>query len=598
MKEKIKVLGIAPYEGMQSLMQRLAQKREDIELTVYVGDMNEGAAIASRHTLQDFDVILSRGGTAELISSFSPIPVVEVQLSVYDILRAIKLAENYTDRYAIVGFPAITKNARFLCDLLQYKIDIYTVHTPEEVQSTLQDLISRQYHLVLCDAITNSQALHLGMQVILFTSGTESIESAFDQAVKTAETYQGLVSKTEFFRTLLEDYLYHIFVYDEQAEIVYSSRNYLFSSAVMTAMKNYVPEILVNGDKKFYRDEGGLLVAIRGFKKVIHKQTYVAYYVNTRKVPLSLMKNGIRYLDREQAQQSVNSLYSNFFGIANPGNPIQAKLVRLSQTNDPVLITGEEGTETDQIACMLYGQSKYQNKPLAVINCSQIRQNGWDFLVNHNNSPFSDTYTTILIRDPGCLTSQQLEELLSIIRDLNLHKKNRIFFSCTQEKDGTLPDSVKKIRDQLACLTLSIPPLRELTEEIPNLASLLLMILNMQLAKELAGLEPEAVRLLQNYSWPQNYSQFFRVMKELVLNAETPYIKASAVSRCLLKEEPSAISAPVTPSWPDLSKTMDEIQLEILCRVLAEEGGNQSAAAKRLGISRSTLWRMLRKLPD
>lgn len=597
MKEKIKILGIAPYEGMQSLMQRLAKKREDIELTVYVGDMSEGAAIASRHTLQDFDVILSRGGTAELISSLSPIPVVEVQLSVYDILRAIKLAENYTDRYAIVGFPAITRNARFLCDLLQYQIDIYTVHTPEEVQSTLQDLIARQYHLVLCDAITNSQALHLGMQVILFTSGAESIESAFDQAVKTAETYQGLVSKTEFFRTLLEDYLYHIFVYDESAELVYSSRTYLFTSAVMTAMKNYVPEILINGDKKFYRDEGGLLVSVRGFKKIIHKQTYVAYYVNTRKVPLSLIKNGIRYLDREQVQQTIDPFCSNFFGIANPANPLQSELIRLSQTNDPVLITGEAGTEADQIACMLYSQSKYQNKPLAVINCSQIRQNSWEFLVNHTNSPFSDTYTTILIRDPDSLTLQQVDELLFIIQELNLHKKNRILFSCTK-KDGVLPDSVRKIANKLSCFTLLVPPLRELTEEIPNLSSLSLMIINMQLARELAGLEPDAIALLKGYSWPQNYSQFFRVMKELVLNADTPYIKAGAVSRALLKEEP-AIPAKRDPHpWPDLSKTLDEIQLEIVCRILAEEGGNQSAAAKRLGISRSTLWRMLRKLPQ
>ncbi|HIQ74621.1 MAG TPA: PrpR N-terminal domain-containing protein [Candidatus Cottocaccamicrobium excrementipullorum] len=596
MKEKIKILGIAPYEGMQSLMQQLAQKRSNIDLTVYVGDLNEGASIASKHTLQDFDVILSRGGTAELISSLSPIPVVEVQLSVYDILRAIKLAENYTDRYAIVGFPAITKNAQLLCDVLQYKIDIYTVHNVEEVQSTLQKLISEQCRLVLCDAVTNTHALSLGMQVILFTSGAESIESAFDQAVKTAETYQALVSKTEFFRTLLEDYLYHIFVYDEQGEMVYSSRNYLFSSAIMTAMKNYVPDILSKGDKKFYRDEGGLLVAVRGLKKVIHKQTYVAYYVNTRKVPLSLMKNGIRYFDREQAQQAMNPLYSSFFGIANPENPVQNELRKISQANDPVMILGEEGIQADQFAGLVYMQSKYQNKPLAIINCSQIRQNSWDFLVSHTNSPFSDTWTSIFIWKMELLTPEQSDQLLSIIQGLNLHKKNRMIFSCTLDKNGSIPESGKRIMNAISCLPLFIPPLRELKEGIPNLVSLAIMALNMQLATEVVGTEPEALQILQSYSWPQNYDQFFRVMKELVLTAEAPYLKASAVSRILLKEEPSPQNS-ISSNWPDLTKTMEEIQLEILCRVLSEESGNQSAAAKRLGISRSTLWRMLRKLP-
>lgn len=90
-------------------MQKLAETREDMELDVFVGDLNEGAMIARNNLHSDYDVIISRGGTAELIGQVTHIPVIEVTLSVYDILRAIKLAENYADRYAIVGFPAITK---------------------------------------------------------------------------------------------------------------------------------------------------------------------------------------------------------------------------------------------------------------------------------------------------------------------------------------------------------------------------------------------------------------------------------------------------------------------------------------------------------
>ena len=108
MDKKTKILGIAPYEGMKALMMRLAGQRDDIDLTVYVGDLEAGAEIASRHTFQDYDVILSRGGTAEMISSISPIPVVEIQLSVYDILRAMKLAEN-VGYGKVYGLAASTK---------------------------------------------------------------------------------------------------------------------------------------------------------------------------------------------------------------------------------------------------------------------------------------------------------------------------------------------------------------------------------------------------------------------------------------------------------------------------------------------------------
>ena len=123
---KIKVLGIAPYEAMKTIMEKLARKRPQMDLDVYVGDLKKGVDIAQKYTQANYDVIISRGGTAEMIGKVTHIPVIEISLSVYDILRAMKLAENYSDKYAVVGFPGITGSAHLLCDLLQYKLDIVT----------------------------------------------------------------------------------------------------------------------------------------------------------------------------------------------------------------------------------------------------------------------------------------------------------------------------------------------------------------------------------------------------------------------------------------------------------------------------------------
>ncbi len=112
-------------------MQRLASERNDIELDTFVGDLNEGVRIVQQNLHNDYDVIISRGGTASLIEATTSVPVVEVSLSVYDILRAIKLAENYANRYAIVGFPRITDSAHTLSSLLQYQIDIFTIPLPD-----------------------------------------------------------------------------------------------------------------------------------------------------------------------------------------------------------------------------------------------------------------------------------------------------------------------------------------------------------------------------------------------------------------------------------------------------------------------------------
>ena len=126
---KIKVLGIAPYEAMKTIMEKLARKRPQMDLDVYVGDLKKGVDIAQKYTQANYDVIISRGGTAEMIGKVTHIPVIEISLSVYDILRAMKLAENYSDKYAVVGFPGITGSAHLLCDLLQYKLYIVTIHS-------------------------------------------------------------------------------------------------------------------------------------------------------------------------------------------------------------------------------------------------------------------------------------------------------------------------------------------------------------------------------------------------------------------------------------------------------------------------------------
>ena len=81
---------------------------------------------------------------------------------------------------------------------------------------------------------------------------------------------------------------------------------------------------------------------------------------------------------------------------------------------------------------------------------------------------------------------------------------------------------------------------------------------------------------------------------------KTSYITASSVTKLLQKEtlSPQSNLEPIESSL--MNKTLEEINLYFLQRVLSEENGNQSTTAKRLGISRTTLWRMLQKvsLPD
>ena len=85
-----------------------------LQIDVHVGNLTVGAEIAAAQTaLEEYDVILSRGGTAEAIRRCTDLKVVDIPLSVYDILRSIKLAENHNCKYAVIGSRPSLATPRF-----------------------------------------------------------------------------------------------------------------------------------------------------------------------------------------------------------------------------------------------------------------------------------------------------------------------------------------------------------------------------------------------------------------------------------------------------------------------------------------------------
>jgi len=130
----------------------------------------------------EYDVIISRGGTAELIQSAVELPVIDISISVYDILLSIKLAESYNGKFVIAGFPGITANAHLLCDLLQYDVDIITFKDSADAVNRLKKAKENGCTLVLCDVTGARAAKDIGLNYNLVTSGRESIENAVAEA--------------------------------------------------------------------------------------------------------------------------------------------------------------------------------------------------------------------------------------------------------------------------------------------------------------------------------------------------------------------------------------------------------------------------------
>lgn len=87
---KVRILGIAPYRGLVHLMNQCAAHYPDIELNAMLGNMEEGLALAKKY-YSGYDMIISRANTASMISQAVPVPVVDIGIDYYDVLRCIKI---------------------------------------------------------------------------------------------------------------------------------------------------------------------------------------------------------------------------------------------------------------------------------------------------------------------------------------------------------------------------------------------------------------------------------------------------------------------------------------------------------------------------
>ena len=167
-------------------------------------------------------------------------------------------------------------------------------------------------------------------------------------------------------------------------------------------------------------------------------------------------------------------------------------------------------------------------------------------------------------------------------------------------KEGVLAGTFRAdLYYRLNVIPLELPPLRSRSDEIPSLSSLYLNSLNLELGKQLSGFEPRAIEMLRQYPWPNNYTQFKNLLRSLATLTNGPYIRSSSVADLLSKERslrsaPAAHPAAVVST--DTSRTLESIIGEVVQQTVAAHGGNRAAAARQLGISRTTLWRYLGKI--
>ena len=197
------------------------------------------------------------------------------------------------------------------------------------------------------------------------------------------------------------------------------------------------------------------------------------------------------------------------------------------------------------------------------------------------------------------ISKTEFARFTEYLRASNLTKRNRMIYTIVSNANAET-DIKSYLLNKESCLHIDLLPLKNRVEDLSSIAMLYINQYNLILGKQIIAFEADALKLIRSYDWPGNFEQFKRVIKELLILTETSYITADSVKRILQQEQ--RIYNTASPTIPndyvqydiDFTKTLGEIEQEIVRKILLEENMNRENTAKRLGISRTTLWRMLK----
>ncbi len=322
------------------------------------------------------------------------------------------------------------------------------------------------------------------------------------------------------------------------------------------------------------------------------------------------------------APEAAAELTFELVGGSAPIRHLADMIVRFARTEEPVLITGESGTGKELAARAIHQRSARAGGPFAAVNCAAIPAS---LIASELFGYEKGAFTGALARAKGQVEHANGGTLfLDEIGDMPVELQGYLLRFLQEGQivrvGGREPIDVDvrvvaatnvRLRQAIAegrfredlfyrlnVLSLEVPPLRERPDDIAPLAHHFLREAARQFGREVTGFEAEALEQMRRYRWPGNVRELMSAVRRAVVIGRTPLIARADLTGLEAAQPPVppisqvAIAAPSAPPRPPPGSPEERA---ILLSILADTRENIALTARALGVSRVTLYRMLRR---
>lgn len=565
---RIKTLVIAPYPAMTHLIEDCRQEEQQLDLHMKVANLQEAVPVAKEAEDQGFDVIISRGGTSKLIEDVVNIPVIDIHVSGYDMLRVLTLANDFPGKKAIVGFSNITLGAKAITDLLEIGIDVFTVESANEVDGLVGKLKQEGYELIMGDVITMDAATKHNLEGILIQSGREAIFEAFQKAKSIYRLHQRQQQEISLLRSLLEEASLNMIVLSGDGSVIYQHwTNFNECPLPINKLQESIREknnIRTDVDILNINEQQIVKQSVK--RKVIEAQEYYLFQFSETINP-----------DANLQGISVETISQQPMIISN--SQVMKRCVQLidhNLNNEQWLLLGAEGTGKKLISQYIHYRKNNGQGLYASVAAENL------LLLQHKLDP---DVRTLYINEIEALTAKEMKKLTTTIKHLRTETLT-IILALTKEEE--IPHSLIYDND---LVRVQIPSLKDRKDDIRPLTTYFIAAFHGQIGTSVIKMKEDALQLLEDYSWPGNVAQLRSILHSAVLE-EKGYVLGKKLLQQHIEEQKEE---QVTVGKEFLTGTLADIEKRIIEHIMEEENHNQTKVAERLGMNRSTLWRKLKQ---
>ena len=305
--------------------------------------------------------------------------------------------------------------------------------------------------------------------------------------------------------------------------------------------------------------------------------------------------------------------YENIVGQSDGLKYVLYKVEQIAPGDTTVLILGETGTGKELVARAIHGLSPRKGRALVKVNCATLPENLIESeLFGHEKGAFTGAHArqlgrfevadgaTLFLDEIGELPLELQPKLLRVIQDGEFERLGssgtiKVDVRVIAATNRNLEEEVRRGRFRedlwyrLSIFPITVPPLRERTEDIAQLVDFFVTKISKRLGKSIENIPTSVMNALQNYQWPGNIRELENVLERAVINSSGPKLR--------LMDE--LMNSDNNQELKTTQKTLEEVERDHIVRVLEQTNwkvGGNNGAAEILGLNRSTLRARIRKL--